>query len=264
MTAEILVDRKGSTAIITLNRPDRLNAVTPSLGRAYASALRECGHDPQVRAIVVTGAGRGFCAGADLAVLAQGPSALEAFLEDQRSDSPTLALDLPVPVVTAVQGAAAGLGLVIALASDVTMLGTQARLIPAFPRLGLVAEYGIASLLLQRIGQLRTSDLLLTGRDLDAKTAVDWGLGLGPFADPLAVALEWAETVGRECSPTSLAVIKGQIARAPGQTREESLDESLELMRRSFRGPDLPEALSARADKRTVRFPPRSSGPQSN
>jgi enoyl-CoA hydratase/carnithine racemase len=224
------------------------------MGRAYAEALRACGHDPSVRAIVVTGAGKGFCAGADLGVLAQGPEALEAFLAEQRRDSPTLALDLPVPVVTAVQGAAAGLGFVIAVAADVTFLGARARLIPAFPRLGLIAEYGIASLLLARIGHTRTSDLLLSGRELDATEAQEWGLGTGPVDDPLAAALDWAQTVAAQCSPTSVATIKGQIARAAQQPRDLALAESLDLMSESFRGPDLPEALRARAEGRAPDF----------
>lgn len=255
--SDILIEREDTVAVITLNRPDRLNAITPDMGRAYAQALRTCGSDRSVRAIVVTGAGRGFCAGADLGVLAQGPDVLEAFLEEQRSDSPTLALDLPVPVVTAVGGAAAGLGLVIALSSDICMLGTRARLIPAFPRLGLVAEYGIASLLLQRVGLARTNDLLLSGREIDAQTAVDWGLGHGPYDDPLAAALAWAQEVAEHCSPTSLAVIKGQISRASAQSRDEALSSSLDLMRTSFRGPDLPEALRAKGDARAPHFADR-------
>jgi len=255
--SDILVERQGAVALITLNRPERLNAITPDMGRAYAEALRACGDDRSVRAIVVTGAGRGFCAGADLGVLAQGPDVLEAFLEEQRRDSPTLALDLPVPVVTAVAGAAAGLGLVIALASDICMLGTRARLIPAFPRLGLVAEYGIAPLLLQRAGLARTNELLLSGREIDARTAVEWGLGQGPHDDPLAAALAWAQEVAERCSPTSLAVIKGQIAGASTASRDEALSSSLDLMRASFRGPDLPEALRAKAEDRAPRFPDR-------
>ena len=98
--SDVLVEHQGAVAVITLNRPERLNAITPEMGRGYAEALRTCGTDRAVRAIVVAGAGRGFCAGADLGVLAQGPDVLEAFLEEQRRDSPTLALGLPVPVVT--------------------------------------------------------------------------------------------------------------------------------------------------------------------
>lgn len=262
--AEILVERRGHIAIITLNRPEKLNAVTATMGRDYATALRTCAADGSVRAIVVHGAGSAFCAGADLAMLAQGPSVLEAFLDEQRDDSPTLVADLPIPVVTAVHGAAAGLGFVIAVSGDVCFAGDGARFIPAFPKLGLVAEYGIAWLLLQRIGALRTSDVLLAGREVDARTACAWGLADGPHADPLAAAIAWAEAVATTCSPTSVATIKSQIARAMTQEREAALHESLGLMRESFRGPDLPEALGARIDKRPPRFAPRATlGPPS-
>lgn len=258
-SGEILVERRGGVALITLNRPEKLNAVTPTMGRGYAAALRACADDPHVRVIVVHGSGSAFCAGADLGMLAQGPSALEAFLDEQTDDSPTLAADLPVPVVTAVDGPAAGLGFVIALTGDVCFAGHGARFIPAFPRLGLIAEYAIAWLLLQRIGSLRTNDVLLSGREVDAATACEWGLADGPHDDPLAAALAWADTVARSCSPTSVATIKQQIAHASRQDRQTALQESLALMRESFRGPDLPEALQARMQKRPPAFPERRS-----
>lgn len=258
--AEILVERRGHIALITLNRPEKLNAITPSMGRDYAAALRSCADDPEVRVIVVHGAGTGFCAGADLSMLAQGPFALEAFLDEQDNDSPTIAGDLPVPVVTAVDGPAAGLGFVIALTGDVCFAGHRARFIPAFPHLGLIAEYGIAWLLLQRIGALRTSDVLLSGREIDALTACDWGLADGPHDDALAAALAWAESVATQCSPTSLATIKKQIADASSLDRQAAVRESLALMRESFRGPDLPEALQARTEKRPPIFPARRTG----
>jgi enoyl-CoA hydratase/carnithine racemase len=256
---EIGVVHQGGIAIVSLRRPDKLNAITPAMGRSYATALRSCASHPDVRVIVVRGEGKGFCAGADLAMLAQGPDALEGFLEEQRRDSPTIALDLPVPVVTVVHGPAAGLGFVIALASDMCFVGPRARFIPAFPRLGLVAEYSIAWLLLQRIGSLRTNDILLTGRDVDANTAAAWGLADGPHEDPLAAALTWAETVAHQCSPSSVSTIKGQIRRAAHQERSDALMESLDLMRASFRGPDLPEALLARSAGRPPVFAPRST-----
>ena len=259
-SGNIAVEQRGAIAIVTLQRPDKLSAITPAMGRGYAAALRQCGADPDVRVIVVRGAGAGFCSGADLAMLAQGPDALEGFLADQRRDSPTLALDLPVPVVTVVHGAAAGLGFVIALASDMCFAGPGARFIPAFPRLGLIAEYSIAWLLLQRVGSLRTHDILLSGREIDATTAADWGMVDGPHDDPLAAALAWAEMVAQACSPTSMANIKAQIARAATQTREQALQESLDLMTASFRGADLPEALLARVEGRPPAFPPRSPG----
>lgn len=260
-TSDIAVEHRGAVAIITLQRPDKLNAITPDMGRDYAAALRRCGGDPDVRVIVVRGAGAGFCSGADLTMLAQGPEALEGFLADQRRDSPTLALDLPVPVVTVVHGAAAGLGFVIALAADMCFAGPGARFIPAFPRLGLIAEYSIAWLLLERVGSLRTHDILLSGREIDATTASAWGMVDGPHDDPMAAALAWADMVAESCSPTSLATIKSQISRASTQTRRQALEESLDLMTVSFRGADLPEALMARSQGRRPVFAPRSPGP---
>jgi len=130
----------GAVAIVTLNRPDRLNALLPGMGRAYAQALRRAEADPQVRAIVVTGAGRGFCAGADLSVLAQGPDALMGYLEEERlEDLPTVALHIAKPVVTAINGPCAGIGLVLAVAADVRFAAPAATLSTSFSRLGLVA-----------------------------------------------------------------------------------------------------------------------------
>lgn len=258
---EVAVEQRGHVAVITLNRPDKLNAVTPTMGREYAEALRTSAADSTTRVIVVRGAGSAFCAGADLGMLGQGPDALESFLEEQREDSPTIAADLPVPVITSVQGAAAGLGFVIALSGDMCFAGDGARFIPVFPRLGLVAEYGIAWLLQRRIGSQRASDVLLAGREIDARTACAWGLADGPHVDPFAAAMAWAETVAASCSPTAVSTIKGQVARAATQDRATALQESLLLMRESFRGPDLPEALRARLERRAPDFPPRRTLP---
>ena len=129
----VLFEASDGVAVITLNRPDRLNAFTREMGREYVAALRRAEADPDVRVAVVTGAGRGFCSGADLSVLAQGPEALEAFVAEQAEGQlPTVALDVAIPVVMAVNGAAAGLGFVVALTGDVCFAAPQARFISAF------------------------------------------------------------------------------------------------------------------------------------
>lgn len=254
----VLVDVSDGVATITLNRPDRLNAITGEMGRAYADALRSLDADPRVRVAVVTGSGRGFCSGADLSLLAQGPDALEAFLGDQEADDlPTCALDVSLPVVMAVNGAAAGLGFVIALTGDVCFASPDARFISAFSRLGLVAEYAVAWLLPRQIGYQRASEILLSGRAVDAEEAVRIGLCHAIADDPLAAAHAWARDVAAHCSPASLATIKGQLARAATADRPSSMAESLELMRASFRGPDLAEALMAKAERRPPGFAPR-------
>jgi len=251
----VLVEAHGRVALITLNRPDRLNALTPDMGTAYATALREADADPDIRVAVVTGAGRGFCSGADLTVLAQGPEALDGFVADSPdADLPTVALDVEIPVVMAVNGAAAGLGFVMALTGDVCLASPGARFISAFSRLGLVAEYGVAWLLPRMIGRQRAAEVLLSGRPIDAEEAQRLGIVQGVHDDVLAAAMDWAADVAAHCSPTSLAIMKRQLAAADSSDMRTSVSESLRLMRESFRSPDLAEALIAKASGRTPEF----------
>ena len=255
--APVLVEVRDRVALITLNRPDRLNALTSGMGAAYARALREADAGPEIRVAVVTGAGRGFCSGADLSVLAQGPEALEGFVSETAwQDLPTSALDVRIPVVMAVNGPAAGLGFVIALTGDVCFASPTARFISAFSRLGLVAEYGVAWLLPRMIGRQRAAEILLSGRPLDAVEAERIGLVQGIHEDVVGAAMAWASDVAAHCSPTSLATMKRQLSAADDAGLRESTEESLRLMRESFRGPDLTEALLAKAAGRAPEFGP--------
>ena len=257
-TIHVEVDQ--GVALITFHRPDRLNALTPQMGEEYAAAVRAANADPDVRVAVVTGAGRGFCSGADLSVLAQGPQALDGFVgQTTQENLPTAALDVDIPVVMAVNGPAAGLGFVIALTGDLCLASPQARFISAFSRLGLVAEYGVAWLLPRIVGRQRASEILLSGRAIDAEEAVHLGLVQGVHDDVVDAALTWARDVARHCSPSSLAIIKRQLREADTATMASSTAESLALMRESFRGADLPEALLAKAAGRAPDF--RSSPP---
>lgn len=245
----------GPVAVITLNRPDRLNALLPGMGAAYAEGLRRAEADPDVRAIVVTGAGRGFCAGADLAVLAQGPDALMGYLQDERlEDLPTVALHIDKPVVTAINGPCAGIGFVLAVAADVRFASPTATLSTSFSRLGLVAEYGIAWLLPRLVGMPAATEILLSGRTLSADEAHRLGLVHAVAEDPLAQALAWAHEVAVNCSPSSLRAIKSQLLQAATQGLDESVSASLRMMAASFRQPDLAEALMARAERRPAHF----------
>jgi enoyl-CoA hydratase/carnithine racemase len=253
----VLVEVRDRVALITLNRPDRLNAITADMGSAYARTLREVDADPGIRVAVVTGAGRGFCSGADLSVLAQGPQALDVFVSETAwDDLPTSALDVSIPVVMAVNGPAAGLGFVIALTGDVCLASPSARFISAFSRLGLVAEYGVAWLLPRIVGRQRAADLLLSGRSVDASEAERIGLVQGVHDDVVAAAMAWATDVATHCSPLSLATMKRQLAAADQSDLRQSIEQSLLLMRESFRGPDLAEALLAKSAGRAPDFGP--------
>ena len=162
------------------------------------------------------------------------------------------------PVVMAVNGPAAGVGFVLAMTGDIRFAAPSATFISAFVRLGLVAEYGSAWLLPRLVGQGQASEILLSGRTVDAAEALRMGLVERVSDDPLAEAVHWARQVAAECSPTSLATIKRQLLASGAQTYPQSLDESLSLMRVSFRSPDIAEALLARAQKRPVDFGPRT------
>ncbi len=255
------IEDQGNVRVIRLNRPERFNAMVPAMGQEYTDALMCADKDSDIRVAVVTGNGKGFCSGADLAVLAEGPEALDSFVIDQRLDQlPTIALSLSIPVVMAVNGPAAGIGMVLALAGDVRFASTAAVFITAFSRLGLTAEYGSAWLLQRQVGMSRAAEILLSGRAIDAHEALQLGLVHSVSEDALSAALEWAHDVAQHCSPASLAAIKSQLSAAAHQSLDNHLPDSLDRMSASFRWPDLSEALAAKKEKRTPAFPPSGEG----
>lgn len=244
-------------AVITLNRPDRLNAILPGMGEEYARLLQQADADPQVRAIVVTGAGRGFCSGADLTVLAEGREALNGYLDGQDVDTlPSVALRIGTPVATAINGPCAGIGFVLAICADVRFAAPTATLSTSFSRLGLIAEYGAAWLLTRLIGLGHATDLLLTGRTLTAQEAAEIGL-VRVEDDALAAAMDWAGDVAANCSPAAMAVMKRQLLDADSQDLTAAVEASLVEMRAAFQRPDLTAAIMAKLEKRAVDFPPR-------
>lgn len=260
MTDEILYSVADGIATITLNRPDRMNAMLPGMGELYADLLQRADADPSVRVIVVTGAGKGFCAGADLSVLAEGTAGLNKYVDEQSVETlPFRALMIGTPVVTAINGACAGIGFVLAACADVRVIGSGVRMGTTFSRLGLVAEYGIAWLLPRLVGYGNATELLLSGRAIDANEALRIGLVNEISEDPLARALEWARDVADNCSPAAMASIKGQLLRVGEQSLPLAVDESLAMMKVTFGLPDFAEALAAKGDKRAVNFPSRGA-----
>jgi enoyl-CoA hydratase/carnithine racemase len=252
-----VVDR---VAVITLNRPDRLNAILPGMGDEYARLLLRADADPDVRAIVVTGAGRGFCSGADLTVLAEGREALDGYLDGQDAWTvPSVALLIGTPVATAINGPCAGIGFVLAISADVRFAAPTATLSTSFSRLGLIAEYGAAWLLTRLVGLAHATDLLLTGRTLTAEQAAAIGL-VRVEDDALAAAMAWAQDVAANCSPSAMAVMKRQLLEADVQDLTAAVESSLVEMRAAFRRPDLTAAIMAKLEKRPVEFPARSDG----
>jgi enoyl-CoA hydratase/carnithine racemase len=260
----VLVARDRGVVTVTLNRPHTLNAVTSDMERRYVEALRDADADPAARVIVVTGAGRGFCSGADLSRLADTDAIADRAADRDalpadavvRSVLPAAAMAVRKPVVAAVNGPVAGMGFALMMSCDVRFLAQDARVGTTFARLGLVAEYGLSWLLPRSIGRGHALELLMSGRIIGSDEALRIGLVQEVVTGQpvLDRALAWAHDVADNCSPRSLAQIKRQFYDDDTATFDEALSRSLAAMQVSFGWADLPEALAARREKRAPAF----------
>lgn len=253
-TEQVLAELRGAVLVLTFNRPERLNAWTPVMEREYGDLLAAAETDPQVRAVVVTGAGRGFCAGADMDVLAEAPEFDAADAADRR---PTHAPFLfRKPLIAAVNGPAAGIGMVEALYADVRFASPTALFITAFAQRGLIAEYGVSWLLPQVVGRSRAADLLLSSRRVDAQEAYRIGLVDRLVDDPLAEAIAYADALATGSSPTSMDVIKHQLTQDADRSFVDAAVDAERLMFESFARPDLAEGVASFTERRSPAFTP--------
>lgn len=251
----VLCEQRDAVMVLTLNRPARLNAWTNDLEDQYFDLLEAAEDDERVRAIVVTGAGRGFCSGADMANL----SRIEGAPERARRIRPrSFPLQIDKPLIAAINGAAAGLGLVQALYCDVRFCVPEAKLTTAFARRGLIAEYGLSHLLSALVGPGRAMDLLLTGRIVRGAEAVTIGL-VEQLAEPdqiVDIAVAYAQELADLCSPRSMAIIKGQLRDEQRDAFERSLARADRLMLASFDGEDVREGVASHLERRKPQFAP--------
>ncbi|MHB9756766.1 enoyl-CoA hydratase-related protein [Streptomyces sp. BYX5S] len=250
-------ERRGAVTVVTLNRPDRLNAWTNELEDRYFALLDEAEADPEVRAIVVTGAGRGFCAGADMAELQRIGSADASREERPKRERPRwFPLSLRKPLIGAINGAAAGLGFVEALYFDVRFSTPEAKFTTSFARRGLIAEYGVAWLLPRIVGPGRAADLLLSGRVVRGTEAYAMGLvnRVVERESLLDEAVAYAQELATWCSPTSMSVMKGQLAAAFDVDFETAAREAEGLMEESFGRADAGEGVASYLEGREPEF----------
>ncbi|MER5425909.1 enoyl-CoA hydratase [Streptosporangium roseum] len=241
---------------LTFNRPERLNAWTDTMGRRYFDQLAEAEKDPEVRVIVVTGAGRGFCAGADFQTL---NAIQDGSYEGEPDRRPTtFPATIGKPVIAAVNGACAGLGMVHALVCDLVFTADEAKWTTAFARRGLIAEYGLSWILPRLIGQARAMDLLLSGRTFTGAEACELGLvnRSVPGENLLEEVQAYARELATHSSPASMAVIKRQIWGDWNRTLEASESAAVRLMAESFRRPDFAEGVASFVERRAPGFPP--------
>lgn len=252
----VLSERRGSIAILTLNNPERYNALGGSLLDDLNAALDEVLCEPRARAVVLTGAGKGFCSGAQFGGDTFGAG--EGIAERMRgSINPVIEKirNLPIPVVVAMNGAAAGAGVGIALAGDIVIAARSARFILSFVRLGAALDGGTSLFLQRSIGAARARALALLGEPLAAETAAQWGLIWKAVddADLLNEAMAVAQKLA-DGPPVSLGLIKGQIEAAWNSSLASTLDDEASSQARAFVTEDLREGAAAFVQKRPARF----------
>lgn len=253
--AHVSTERRGAVLVVTLDRPEKLNAWTPRMEREFGAAMALAEADEPVRAVVITGAGRAFCAGADMGVLDAVSSSDEA--SRITAERPThVAATLRKPVIAAMHGAAAGIGMVQALYADVRFASPSALFLTAFAHRGLIAEYGVAWILPRLIGHSRASDLLLSSRKVGAEEALRIGLVDHLVDDPLEAAIAYAEDLATRSAPSSMATIKEQLRLDAERSFAASVEHADALMRESFEAPDLAEGVASFTERRDPAFAP--------
>jgi len=258
----ILVDNRGAWRILTLNRPERMNAFTAEMHRALAAALDDAAADEGCRAVLLTGAGRGFCAGQDLSeVTVENGAApdLGATIETFYNPLVRRIRALQKPVVCAVNGTAAGAGANIALACDLVLAARSAKFIQSFAKIGLVPDSGGTWLLPRLVGDARARGLALLGEPLAADTAADWGLIWRAVDDDRLRAEAEALTARLAAEPTQgFALTKQALAHAATNSLDAQLDLERDLQRKAGRTPDYAEGVDAFMTKRAPLFTGRT------
>lgn len=275
---DILYEVKERIATITLNRPDRLNAYTDRMAQSIRLAMADAARDNSARVVVLTGAGRGFCAGADMDVLQGiqrqngertasradgdigdafnsgfGPN-LDAEFADMRRFS--YFMRTKKPIIAAINGPAAGIGLILALYADMRFVSDKAVLTTSFAQRGLIAEHGISWLLPRLVGPAHALDLLLSARKISPAEAERIGLVNKVFANEtfLENVRAYARLLADTVSPRSMAVMKAQVWKSYFQTFGEALEIADAEMPPSFRWPDFKEGVSHFLEKRAPKF----------
>ena len=253
----VLVENRNGYVLITLNRPDKLNAFTPIQNNSLMEALDAADENRDCRAIVLTGAGRGFCAGQDLGERnpADDTPDLGHTIETYFNPLVRKLRAIQLPIICAVNGVAAGAGANVALACDIVLAAKSAKFIQAFSKIGLVPDSGGTWTLTRLIGEARAKAIMLTGAPVTAETAEAWGMiwravddaELMNEAHALATDLSKGATVG-------LGLTKMLVQAAGTNTLDRQLDLERDTQREAGRTPDYAEGVAAFLEKRPAVF----------
>ena len=255
----VIEERAGAVVTLRLNRPEKLNALNIEMGRALVHALLRAGGDASVRAIVITGAGRGFCAGGDVGLLRElrmrrGVHDLETLLVAGKEVCLAIAL-MPKPVIAAVNGPAAGGGMNIALASDIRIASDQARFAESFAQLGLYPDFGGTYFLPRIVGPTRAAELFYTAELLSAEDALRLGIvsRVYPAADFESGKRKYAEQLAA-APPIAVRDVKRIVLAEDRVALERALDEEIRMQIHCFNSEDCLEGLNAFFEKRKPNF----------
>ena len=271
MYEQILYEVQDPVAVITFNRPEALNALTGRMQREFKHALAAAESDPSVVGIVLTGAGRGFCAGADIGGLQstadgkRGPaedlSALKASPGDPKMGenfkvSYTFMLSLKKPIIAAINGPCAGLGFCYALLCDMRFAEKQAKFTTAFGQRGLIAEHASSWLLPRLIGAGKSLDILWSARKFQGEEAKELGLveRVVDTGESLNTAIRYIQDLAENVSPTSLRIMKAQVYRHLNMELGEAMIESNHWMDESLKGEDFKEGVNSFIERRKPNF----------
>lgn len=256
--SDILYEVSDPVATITLNRPDRLNALTYAMLEELRTAVGRAATDPEVVGLVITGAGRAFCSGLDtdaLAAISEGGGGTRAEHGSGRPGLFSYLTEVPKPVVAAVNGVAAGGGYVLASMCDVRLGGPDARFTTVFSKRGLVAEHGVTWTTPRLVGTGRALDLLWTSRMVEAEEALRVGLLEYLQEEPLAAAQDYVRTLAATVSPVSMADTKRMVWEHAGLDIDSALEDAADVTYSQFDRPDLSEGVQSYFEKRPPAFP---------
>jgi enoyl-CoA hydratase/carnithine racemase len=267
---EVLYAVSDRVATVTLNRPKRLNAWTDRMASEVKHAIAGAEADPDVSVILLTGAGRGFCAGADLKTLSsisEGTAKGEKFaeyaadpgdpeMEEGFRATYTYLMSVRKPVIAVINGPCAGMAVPISLACDLRFASDTAVFTTAFSQRGLVAEWGIAWLLPRLVGPANALDLLFSARKVEAAEAEKMGLvnRVLPAGELMAFAENYARDLAKNCSPASMQVMKRQVYESLEEPLGPEHAKAMQLMFESFKRPDFKEGVEAFLEKRAPKF----------
>lgn len=241
-------------ALITLNRPDKLNSFNRDLRRDLTAALARASADDKVRAVVITGAGRAFCAGADVSAGAE-MSNVEDVLNTEYAGFLNIVQSAPKPVIAAVNGPAAGIGMTLALTCDLRVMGEGAYLMSAFANIGLVPDGGLSWLLTREVGYARAYQLAIEAEKIDAEQALTFGLvnRVVPDGEVVANAAGWAASLC-ERAPVALALTKRAFRAAAQDGLKNAAAYEAMLQRQALATEDCAEGVAALFQKRKPSF----------